>query len=108
MIERIRRDLEQVRVKKFHKFEDLDPIIHRCISRYSHFFPYLQISKRGSKVVYHFHVPEVNAISIEKEHGSRDSIPKYYAKLIISGIDDLITYIEGAVDDAASRESSDD
>ncbi len=98
MIKRIRRDLEQVKAKKYHQFEDLDPIIQRCINGYSHLFPRIQINKRGSKIVYHFHVHEVSAISIEKQHGSRDSIPRYFAKGIIAGIDDLITYIEGNVD----------
>jgi hypothetical protein len=94
MIKKIRRDLQEVRDKKLHKFEDLDPLIRRCIKEYGGLFPKLDVNRRGSKTVYHFNVPEVNPISIEKQHGSRDSIPKYYAKLIIAGIDDLITYIE--------------
>jgi hypothetical protein len=94
MIERIRRDLEEVRGRKFHTFEDLDPLIRRCIREFSDLFPKLQVNKRGSKYVYHFNVPEVAPISIERQHGSRDSIPRYYAKLIIGGIEDLIAYIE--------------
>jgi hypothetical protein len=94
MIKNIRTDLEEVRGKKLHKFENLDPLIRRCIREYRSLFPKLGISKRGSKIVYHFNVPGVNPISIEKQHGSRDSIPRYYAKLIIAGIDDVVIYIE--------------
>jgi hypothetical protein len=94
MIKKIRRDLEQVRGKKFHTFEDLDPLIQRCIKGYSPLFPNLDMNKRGSKIVYHFNVPGVNPISIERQHGSRDSIPRYYAKLIIAAIEDLVTFIE--------------
>jgi hypothetical protein len=94
MIKKIRRALEEIRSKKIYEFEDLDPIIRRCIKDFGSLFPKLEINKRGSKVVYHFNVPEVNPISIEKQHGSRDSIPRHYAKLIIAGIDDLIAFIE--------------
>jgi hypothetical protein len=94
MIKKIRRALEDIRGKKIYEFEDLDPIIRRCIKDFGNLFPQLEINKRGSKVVYHFNVPEVNPISIEKQHGSRDSIPRHYAKLIIAGIDDLIAFIE--------------
>lgn len=100
MIRKIRKDLEQVRANKFHKFEDLNPLIACCIRYYEHLFPQLTITKRGSKTVYHFNVTGVNPISIEKQHGSRDSIPKYYAKLILSGIDDLVTYVESSVSGA--------
>src|SRR5260370_40591479 len=99
MIEKIRRDLEQVRSKKFHRFEDLDPLIQRSINAYGHLVPKLNIIKRGSQVVYHFNVPEVTPISLEKQHGSRDSIPRDFAKLVLAGIDDLITYIEETVGD---------
>jgi hypothetical protein len=98
MIGKIRRDLEQVRAKKFYKFEDLNPLIQRCLKHYEILFPQLTINRRGSKIVYHFNVPGVNPISIEKEHGSRDSIPRYYAKLILSGIDDLVTFVESRQD----------
>jgi len=101
MIRRIRQDLERVREKRFHKSEDLDPLIRRCIAGYGRLFPKLNINRRGSKVIYHFNVPEVSVISIEREHGSRDSIPRHFAKLILAGIDDLITYIEGALEDEA-------
>jgi len=100
MIRKIRRDLEQVRAKKFHKFEDLNPLIERCLKYYGYLFPRLTITKRGSKTVYHFNVVGVNPISIEKQHGSRDSIPRYYARLILAGIEDLVTHVESSKDRA--------
>jgi hypothetical protein len=100
MIRRIRKDLEHIRARKFHRFDDLDPIIRRCIREYGHLFPNLAINKGGgSKIVYHFNVAELHPISIEREHGSRDSIPRYYAKLIIEGIEDLIAFIESRTED---------
>ena len=100
MIKKIRQSLEQARIRKFHTFEDLNPLIERCINYYEHLFPQMTINKKGSKVVYHFNVPGVNPISIEKQHGSRNSIPKHYAKLILSGIDDLVAFVESRLDGA--------
>lgn len=100
MIRKIRKDLEQVRAKKLHKFEDLNPLIERCIRHYKSLFPQMTITKRGSKTVYHFNVTGINPISIEKQHGSRDSIPRYFAKLILAGIEDLVTFVESRVEGA--------
>ena len=94
MIEKIRRQFEQIRGKKRHSFDDFDPIIRRCLSDYAHLFPERQINKAGSKVVYHFNVEGVEPISLEKEHGSREFVPRHYAKLAMLGIEDLITFIE--------------
>lgn len=96
MIQKIRKQFEQIRDKKHHSFDDFDPIIRRCLSDYAHLFPERQINKAGSKVVYHFNVEGVEAISLEKEHGSREFVPRRYAKLAILGIEDLITFIENA------------
>ena len=94
MIQKIRKQFELVRGKKHHSFDDFDPIISRCLSEYAHLFPERQINKAGSKVVYHFNVEGVEAISLEKEHGSREFVPRHYAKLAMAGIEDLITFIE--------------
>ena len=96
MIKKIRKQFEQVRGKKHHSFDDFDPIIRRCLSDYPHLFPQRQINKAGSKVVYHFNIEGVEAISLEKEHGSREFVPRHYAKLAMAGIEDLITFIENA------------
>lgn len=96
MIQKIRKQFEQIRGKKHHSFDDFDPIIRRCLSEYAHLFPERQINKAGSKVVYHFNVEGVEAISLEKEHGSREFVPRHYAKLAMLGIEDLVTFIENA------------
>ena len=94
MIGKIRKQFEQIKGKKHHSFDDFDPIIRRCLSDYAHLFPGRQINKAGSKVVYHFNVEGVEAISFEKEHGSREFVPRHYGKLAMAGIDGLITFIE--------------
>jgi hypothetical protein len=56
---------------------------------YAHLFPKFAINKNGSRFVYDFGVAAVPPISLEKEHGSREYIPKHFAKLAFLGIDDL-------------------
>ena len=94
MISKIRKQFELVKGKKLHRFDDFDPIIRRCLSQYAHLFPERHIKTAGSKFVYHFNVEGVDPISLEKEHGSRDCVPRYYAKLAMAGIEDLLTFIE--------------
>ena len=94
MIKRIRKQFELVKGKKHHSFDDFDPIIRRCLKEYGHLFPQHTINMAGSKVVYHFNVEGVDPISLEREHGSRDSVPRRYAKFAIVGIEDLLVFIE--------------
>jgi hypothetical protein len=110
MIQKIRKQFEQVKGRKHHSFDDLDPVIRRCLSGYAHLFPGRQINKAGSKVVYHFNVEGVEAISLEREHGSREFVPRHYAKLAMAGIEDLITFIENAVggEPAAQEDEGDE
>src|SRR5579862_8191896 len=96
MIQKIRKQFELIRGKKHHSFDDFDPIVRRCLSEYAHLFPKRQINKAGSKVVYHFNVEGVEAISLEREHGSREFVPRHYAKLAMAGIEDVIGFIENA------------
>jgi len=44
MIQKIRKQFEQIRGKKHHSFDDFDPIIRRCLSEYAHLFPERQIN----------------------------------------------------------------
>jgi hypothetical protein len=97
MIQRIRRQFEQIKGKKRHCFDDFDPLIRRCLKEYAHLFPQQRVNLIGSKAVYHFNVEGVNPISLEKEHGSREFVPRYFAKLAMIGIEDLLTFIEGTV-----------
>jgi hypothetical protein len=97
MIRKIRRQFDQVKRRKHHNFDDFDPIIRRCLKEYAHLFPQQRINMAGSKVVYHFNVEGVDPISLEKEHGSREFVPRHYAKLAMIGIEDVLTFIEGSV-----------
>jgi len=111
MIHKLRKQLEDVRCKKRNVFDDFDGIIKKVLRFYGHLFPKHSINKDGSRVVYHFGVEEVAAISLEKEHGSREFVPRYYAKLAMCGIEDLLTYIEnspeaGMIEELAAEEQS--
>jgi hypothetical protein len=104
MIRRIREKFETVRCKKRHKFDDFGPLIERCFRQYSHLFPNRKIKKEGSKVVYHPNCGDLDPISLEREHGSREYLPHRYAKFAIAGVDDLISYIETHPDAGGGRE----
>jgi hypothetical protein len=110
MIRKIRRQFELIKGKRLHSFDDFDPIIRRCLKEYAYLFPQHRINMAGSKVVYHFNVEEVDPISLEREHGSRDSIPRRYAKFAIAGIEDLLAFVENAtvMDPSAEEVESDE
>jgi hypothetical protein len=108
MIRKIRRKFDQIKDKKHHCFDDFDPIVRRCLSEYGHLFPNKQVNEgSGSKVVYHFNVEGVEAISLEREHGSREYLPRRFAKFAIAGIEDLLTFIEQAVGPEPDAEEGD-
>ena len=108
MVKKIRQKFELLKNKKRHTFDDLDSVIRRCLNDYGHLFPNWRVNPNGSRFVYHFNVESLSPISLEKEHGSREFVPHYYAKLAINGIDDLITYIEATVDMESAGSQSDD
>lgn len=107
MIQRIRKQFEGLKGKKHHSCNDFDPIIRRCLKEYAHLFPQQRINTAGSRVVYHFNVEAVDPISLEKEHGSREFVPRHYAKLAMVGIEDLLTFIENAVGEKPASEEAD-
>lgn len=86
--------LEEVESKKHVKFDDLNAIVNRCVTKFGHLFPRYTLTANGSRFVHHFNVAGLSPISLEKEHGSREYVPKTYVKLAVSGIKDLIAYIE--------------
>jgi hypothetical protein len=47
--------------------------------------------------VHHFNVTGVPVISIEREHGSREFLPKRFASFALDGLDALIAYIEASL-----------
>jgi len=105
MIKKIRRQFEEIRGKKHHVFDDLDPTIRRCLKEYGQLFPNKRVNKDGSRVVYHFGVDGVEPITVEREHGSREYIPPRYAKGVIAGIEALLAYIEASPEAAQESKS---
>src|SRR5712692_8315209 len=110
MIRKLRRQFEDVKCKKRNVFDDFDEIVRKSLRFYGHLFPNRKINREGSRVVYHFGVEEVAPISLEKEHGSREYVPRFYAKLAMSGIEDLLTFIENSpgietIDDSTTEDS---
>ena len=94
MLKKLRKTLRQISEQKFQHFDEFEKLIRKIIKEYGHLFPKFEENRNGSKCVYHFHVPEVYPISLEKEHGSRESIPPKFAKRAIAGIRDVLDYIE--------------
>lgn len=94
MKRRIRQAFEQLRGQKHYKFEDLDPFIRKCLRVYRDLFPQQLINNKGNRYVYHFNVEGLHPISLEKQHGSREYIPPYFARLAMLGIEEMVAYIE--------------
>jgi hypothetical protein len=105
MLKKLRQRLAQVAAQKFQHFSDFEPIIKKIVKEYGHLFPNFEETRNGSSYVYHFGVPDVYPISLEKEHGSREFIPPKFAKRAIQGIDDVLTFIELNLPDDEGAES---
>lgn len=97
MLRKLRRRLDKLRAQKFQHFADFEPLIRKILNDYGYLFPRFQEKRNGSSYVYHFNVEGVAPISLEKEHGNRDCIPRRFAKLAMQGIDDVLTFIEANV-----------
>ncbi len=107
----LRRRLRDLKCQKHKQFDDFEPIIKYIVKHYISMFPSYRETRDGSRVVYSFNVEGVAPISLEREHGSRDHIPPKFAKRAISGIEDVLTFIEASriepesFDDAEERNS---
>ncbi len=86
--------LEEIRLKKHKKFDDINGLVKRVFSQFPDFFPRKTVTQKGVRTVYHPNAPDCHPISIEKEHGNRDCLPPRYAKLALDDIKDLLIYIE--------------
>jgi hypothetical protein len=69
-------------------------VLRRIKTKYGHHFPNLIITKNGSKIVHDFGIKGASSISLEKEHGSRDSIPPTFVKYALNGLADVISHLE--------------
>lgn len=111
MLKKLRRTLREISEQKFQHFDEFQKLIKKIVKEYGHLFPKFEENRNGSKYVYHFHVPGVYPISLEKEHGSRESIPPRFAKRAIAGIRDVLDHIEVNTSDVESeseKEASDE
>jgi len=99
MLSRLRKELADVGKQKHAQFEDFERIIKKIRRNYGALFPSYKENPSGSKCVYHFGIPDVYPVSLEKAHGSRDCIPPKFVKRAIQGIEDVLTYIEANVPD---------
>jgi len=105
MLKKLRRRLAEIRGQKHQHFADFEPIIRKILKEYAQLFPQFCENRNGSSYVYHFGVPGVYPISLEKEHGSREFIPSKFAKRAIQGIEDVLTFIEANIPDDRETES---
>jgi hypothetical protein len=94
MLRKLRKALNEVKGQKFQYFSDFERILNQIRRHYGSLFPKFKETRNGSIYVYHFGVSGVYPISIHKEHGSRECIPRRFAKYIIQGIEDVLTFIE--------------
>jgi len=108
MLKKLRRALEEIRGQKFKHFDDFEKLITKIRREYGYLFPNFSENRNGNRYVYNFGVPEVNPISLEKEHGSRESVPRRYATFAIQGIEDVLTFIEVNAPDAEGTASEED
>ena len=99
MLKRIRKQLRNVCEQKHQCFDDFQKIILRIASNYGSLFPKLTQNINGSHYVYDFGVPEINPITVVKEHGRQEFVPRTFAKRVIQGIEDVLDYIELNVPD---------
>jgi hypothetical protein len=104
----IKQWIAESRERKNCTFDDLNKIAKRCQKRYDFLFPKYKLKKDGSSFVHHFNVPGVEPISLEKEHGSREYVPKFYAKLAIRNLEALVEYIEANTTPAKYSGSTED
>jgi hypothetical protein len=97
MLKKLRRRLDKVRAQKFQCFSDFEPIINKIHADYADLFPKFSEKPRGSHYVYNFGISDLSPITIVKEHGGKHHMPPKFAKRVLEGIDDVLTFIEATV-----------
>jgi hypothetical protein len=95
LVRECRERLEQIRSQKHQHFDELNSLVKRITYQFQDFFPKYRVTVKGSKMVHHFGVPGTQPVSIEKEHGSRDHLPRRYAVIAMTGIEMLLDYLDG-------------
>jgi len=93
-LERLFLQLKEIRAQKHKKFDKINGLARKVFPTFPDMFPRYTWNQKGSRLVHHPNVPGIHPISLEKEHGNRDSLPPRYAKYALDSIEDLLTYIE--------------
>lgn len=102
-MKRIKQRIADLRLQKHKHFEDFYWIVRRIVQKYGTLFPRFTEKRQGSRYVFHFGESTLNPISLEKEHGARESIPRHYAKLALMGLDEVVAYIEAHLPNEAAE-----
>lgn len=105
---RLRRKFSKISDQKLYKFDDFNQVIQRCFRDFGPLFPTKTVTKEGSGVVYHFNAGGLMPLSLEKEHGNRDSVPRKYAKRHLLLLESVISFIEAAPDWPEEENADDD
>lgn len=95
LVRQCRERLDEIKAQKHKHFDELNSLVERIVYQFGDYLPKYSPSGSGSKVVHHPNAPDTQPISLEKEHGSRDHLPKRYATLAIEGIERLLDYLDG-------------
>jgi hypothetical protein len=90
-----RERLDEIRGQKHVQFHELNSLVERIVCQFKIHVPLYKRTQSGSKVVHHPNAPDTQPISLEKEHGSREHLPKRYAAFAIEGIERLLDYLDG-------------
>lgn len=96
-MDRLRQELSQLRDQKRVKFHELDRLIRRIVWQHSSLFPKFRTNEKGSRVVYHFGISDVNPLVLEREHKGRDSVLPKFSKIALNHIEDLLVFVESRI-----------
>ena len=108
MTKKIRLRLSQIKAQKHVRFSDLDPLVRKCLQMFEGAFPQQSTNRSGSRVVYHFNAGDLAPVSLEREHGSREYIPRPYVKLAVRALEDALSYVESLPMPSERIEGDDD
>jgi len=75
----------------------LDRIINRIVKLHVGRFPDFHTRNKGSRVVYHFNVPGIFPLTLEREHRGRDCVLPKFAKIALNHIETVLDYLENEV-----------
>ncbi len=98
-LKKLRDELEGIRVGKHKTFAQLNGLAETIFGQFPQVFPMYEVNRKGSKLVHHPNVAGCHPISIEKEHGNREYVPRRYAKFALEGLERLLDHIESTTNE---------